>query len=156
MCIRDRFGNSLSSSDGEPIPVVVPVPVAEPDVSDPNEPGATVEDLDVLSNDPTSDLDPTSVVIAGADPATGELEVEGEGTWTVNRVTGAISFFPEDGLIDDPTPITYTVAGYLNLRTNPVEVLVDYTPILEEDESLGNAPASPVTVDVVELSLIHI
>lgn len=144
------LGNTLTGVAGEAIPIVVPVPVAEPDVSEAHSPGETVEDIDVLGNDPTVDLDARSVRIIGADPTTGELVVEDEGTWSVDPTTGTITFVPVDDLVNDPTPVTYTVEGYLNQRTNPVEVLVDYTPVLEEDESLGNAPASPVTVDVLE------
>ncbi|WP_406947844.1 Ig-like domain-containing protein [Psychrobacter fjordensis] len=35
--------------------------------------------------------------------------VAGEGTWSVDGTTGAITFTPEAGFTGDPTPISYTV-----------------------------------------------
>jgi CshA-type fibril repeat protein len=45
-------------------------------------------------------------VIVGAPGDGKELVVSGEGTWTVDPVTGAITFTPETGFTGNPTPIT--------------------------------------------------
>jgi len=54
-------------------------------------------------------VDPKTVKII--DPSTGksvtELVVPGEGKWTVNPTTGAVTFTPEAGFEGDPTPINY-------------------------------------------------
>ena len=54
------------------------------------------------------------------------LAVHGEGTWTVNPVTGAISFTPEAGYLGDPTPVTYRVVTLDRLSTVTNTVTVTY------------------------------
>ncbi|WAC66827.1 LPXTG cell wall anchor domain-containing protein [Agrococcus sp. SL85] len=108
--------------------------------------------VDVLAND-TGDLDPATVAIV--DPATGAalpagqpLAVAGEGVWTIDPATGAITFTPEEGFEGDPTPIGYQVAD----RSGDVvaaTVTVDYTPVANDDESLANEQGTAVTVDVL-------
>jgi CshA-type fibril repeat protein len=123
------------------------LPVAADDESDRNTLGEAVT-VDVLGNDSPS-LDPTTVRLAdeAGDPVT-ELVVDGEGTWTVNRQTGAITFAPEDGFTGDPTPVKYAAADG---RGNPVSatVVVTYTPAVADDASLGNTPGEAVVVDVL-------
>ncbi|WP_172802284.1 Ig-like domain-containing protein [Agrococcus jejuensis] len=89
--------------------VVTYLPVAHPDVVEDAAPGQPVT-VDPLAND-TGDLDPTTVEIR--DPQTGEwgkdVTVPGEGTWTVDPVTGAITFTPAPGFTGSPTPIDYRV-----------------------------------------------
>ncbi len=86
--------------------------------------------IDVLADDsdPESNIDPATVVIL--DPATGNpvtaLVVSGEGTWTVDPVTGAITFTPEEGFMGDPNPIEYTVTDTTGLVSNPSTVTLDY------------------------------
>ena len=134
-----------------PVDVVVDyLPVAEADKSLDNPAGSTVT-IDVLGNDSTQ-LDPTTVAIddPNYDPSTGTLVVPGEGTWTVDPVTGAISFEPEPGFLGDPTPITYTAADVDGNEVS-AEVVVTYVDpeVVENDESLGNTPGTAVTLDVV-------
>ena len=68
--------------------------------------GSTVV-LDPVASVPG--LDPTSVVLV--DPDTGEevttLVVPGEGTWTVDPVTGEVTFDPEPGFTGNPTPVEF-------------------------------------------------
>ncbi|MFP3507591.1 Ig-like domain-containing protein, partial [Burkholderia sp. SIMBA_062] len=73
--------------------------------------------VDVFANDSQADanLDPATVIITQA-PAGSTIaadgksvDVPGEGTWTVNPTTGAITFTPVAGFTADPTPISYTV-----------------------------------------------
>ena len=68
--------------------------------------------IDVVSNDTDVDgtVDPASIDL---DPGTAgqqtTLVVAGEGTWTANA-GGGVTFYPEAGLTNQPTPITYTIS----------------------------------------------
>jgi len=70
------------------------------------------------------------------DPVTGvlsaELVVPGEGTWTVDPVTGALTFTPEAGFTGDPTPVDYQVTSVLGevLTATATITYVDPAPAL--------------------------
>ena len=85
------------------------VPRAANDVSTANRPGTSVT-VDVVDND-RGDLRANTVVLI--DPRSGErvtqLVVAGEGTWTVDPVTGAITFEPQVGFSGNPTTIRYEI-----------------------------------------------
>ncbi len=110
-------------------------PIAENDSSLGNTPGSIVT-INVLNNDrdPDGSLNPASVQILGPDGAAigpGQpLVVTGEGTWSINATTGAITFTPEAGFQGNPTPITYTVADNLGLTSNPATVSIGYIPVV--------------------------
>jgi large repetitive protein len=126
------------------------VPVATHDSSIGNTPGTPVT-VNVLANDDLGDdVDPTTVQIVGTDNPGDDLVVPGEGTWSVDPGTGAITFDPETDFYGDPTPIEYTVADDEGNRSDPTTVTVDYDqspPVAVNDESLGNPPG-PVTLNV--------
>ncbi len=84
----------------------------------------------VLGNDsdPDNAIDPASVEITGSSGPGASLTVSGQGTWSVNSSTGAITFTPEMGFIGSPAPITYTVADIAGGRSAPATVTV--MPIL--------------------------
>jgi len=90
-------------------------------------PGQPVE-IDVLDNDVPGDaaIDPTTVQIAGTNNAGSSLVVSGEGTWSINPTTGAITFTPETGFIGSPTPIEYFVLDDDNYASNLATVTVTY------------------------------
>jgi CshA-type fibril repeat protein len=162
-CIDPATGAVITSGTGNSGSFTVPdgvsdvsctftsTPLAAPaanDDEDLDNPLGTPVTVDVIGND-TGDLDPSTVRIVdgGGDPVT-ELEVPGEGTWTVDPTTGAITFTPEAGFSGNPTPITYEVSDD---RGNPTtaEVTVGFAPEAADDEDLNNAQGTPVTVDVV-------
>ena len=123
------------------------VPEAVDDISAGNTLGSTVT-LPVLDND-NGDFDPTSVRIHNAlgDPVT-ELIVPGEGTWSVNATTGAITFEPQTGFVGNPTPVEYEVTDTTG-DTVTANVEISYTPEASDDSSTGNTRGEPVTVDVI-------
>jgi CshA-type fibril repeat protein len=88
--------------------------------------------IDVAGNDsdPEKDLDPTTVQIVGTNNPGDSFVVAGQGTWSVNPVTGAITFTPIAGFTDDPNPIRYTVKDKTGLTSNVATVTVDY-PVVE-------------------------
>ena len=89
--------------------------------------------VNVLSNDTDVDdaLDPTSVVITTTPPGatlSGDgktLTVPGQGVWTVNPTSGAITFTPAADYIGTPTSITYTVKDASGAVSNSAVVSVD-------------------------------
>nr|MCH9740152.1 hypothetical protein [Campylobacterota bacterium] len=90
----------------------------------------TPVEINVLSNDSDveNDINPTTVKIIN--PADGSevttLSVAGEGNWTVNPTTGAVTFTPIDGFIADPTPVNYTVEDDTGEKSEPKSVTVNY------------------------------
>ncbi len=69
--------------------------------------------------------------------------VNRQGTWTVDPVTGSITFNPEASFKGDPTPISYTVTDSTGLVSNPATVTLDYLaanpPVATND--ISNPPA---------------
>jgi len=79
------------------------------------------------------------------------LIVTGQGTWTVNPVTGAITFTPEAGYTGDPTPVYYTVKDGEGNVSNQALVTIDYNqqpPVAVNDlDPTPNAPGTNGTVN---------
>ncbi|MEM8772430.1 MAG: Ig-like domain-containing protein [Pseudomonadota bacterium] len=84
--------------------------------------------VDVLSNDSDVDsaIDPATVQIVGTASPGDSLFVAGQGTWSVDGTTGAITFTPIAGFTADPAPINYTVADVEGARSGPASVTIDY------------------------------
>ena len=101
--------------------VVTYLPESDDDVSTGNAPGTAVT-VDILGND-RGVFDPATARII--DPTSSarvtRLVVAGEGVWTVDTATGAVTFTPEPGFTGDPTPVQYEVS---DLRGNPTVSLV--------------------------------
>ncbi len=119
--------------------------------------------INVLSNDtdPENDLDPTSVQIVGTANPGDSLVVAGQGTWSVNPTTGAITFRPISGFIGDPTPISYTVMDRTGLISNPATVTVDYPDFIPiPPDNIWNAgngsitPPKPIDPPKVDLGIV--
>ncbi|MGP9493251.1 Ig-like domain-containing protein, partial [Psychrobacter sp. AOP7-B1-24] len=115
----------------------------------------TAVSVDILANDsdPEDDLDPTSVMLI--DPITGDevstVTVAGEGEWVVDPDTGVVTFTPETGFTDDPTPVDYVVSDMTGEKSNPATIVVDYPPAapVAVDEVQTGTPGDPVVVDVL-------
>lgn len=111
-----------------------------------------------LTNDTDADgtLVPATVVLTGTGAPAGSvlspdgktLTVPGEGVWTVNATTGALSFTPNPALIGDPTPAAYTVADNDGNTSNEATVSVDYgTPPVANDDPIISATVAAVSVN---------
>ncbi len=126
------------------------VPLATNDDSLNNPTGAPVT-VEVLANDTSGDTTVASTVkIVGASGAGQSLVVPGQGTWTVNATTGAITFTPTAGYTGDPTPIQYTVQDVQGNTSNAATVAIDYdqfAPTAVNDAKLSNL-AGPVSLNV--------
>ncbi len=107
----------------------------------------------VLSNDVagTGTLDPASVQIDGTINPGDPLTVSGEGQWTINPGTGAITFTPEAAFIGNPTPIQYTVSDDYDMTSNLATVTIIYLvgPNAEDDYAT-TTEETPVDIDVLD------
>jgi uncharacterized repeat protein (TIGR01451 family) len=144
--------NSTTEDDDDTLTIVLTTsapPVAVNDLSPNNPPGPVT--LNVTDNDTDADgnLDPSTVDLnpsqAGQQTT---LIVPGEGTWTVDG-SGNVTFTPQSGFTNDPTPIFYTVTDTTGLVSNSALITVDYAPVATDDASIGNPTGTPVTVPVL-------
>ncbi len=136
------------------------VPVATSDVSAGNDTGLPVV-VDVLANDVDGDVvDPSTVQIVGTANPGEDLVVVGEGTWSVDPVSGAITFTPctvvslpdcPEIFTANPTDIEYVVADGEGNVTSPASVSVSFIPeppVAMDDASVNNMTGDPVLIDV--------
>jgi VCBS repeat-containing protein/CshA-type fibril repeat protein len=109
--------------------------------------------IDVIANDtdPEHDLIPSTVKILGTAKAGDSLVVAGQGIWSVNPVTGAITFTPESGFTADPTPIKYSVQDKTGLVSNFATVSIDYpqTPPVAVNDTAAGLTGQASRVDVL-------
>ena len=104
-------------------------------------------------SDPDGSLDSTTVLLTGTgvSPDGKTLTVPGEGVWTVNPTTGAVTFTPETGFTADPTPVTYTVDDNDGNTSNPATITLDYpqtAPVAVDDTAVG-VPGQVARVNVL-------
>jgi len=87
--------------------------------------------IDLTTNDKAANgnvLVPSSIQLVA--PSNGTLSsdgktvtVIGEGVWTADE-DGKVTFTPEDGFIDSPTPINYTIRDNNNLVSNTAQIKI--------------------------------
>ncbi len=133
------FITFLSCSDNNDYLTVDDLPVASDDTVSSTLTGPV--SIDVLANDTTGDFIVASTVsiVGGTDTdANGsldELVVANQGTWSVNPLTGAITFTPLDTFTGNPTPISYTVKDAENNSSNAAIVTINAEAIVTADLS---------------------
>ncbi|MCD8409984.1 gliding motility-associated C-terminal domain-containing protein [Tenacibaculum finnmarkense] len=137
-------------------------PIATNDSSTGNTPGddATVKllDNDDLSDGTQATVSKTSIELI--DPATGiatttpnVVTVAGEGVWTLDPLTGNLTFNPEDGFTQTPTDISYELTETSTGLIDTATVKAEYTeadPIATNDSSTGNTPGDDVVVNLLD------
>ncbi len=139
--IDDGNGGTVFGSKLVFVAAVNDAPVASADVNSVTEDGSVT--INVLGNDNDVDdgLDPATVQIAGTALAGDPLVVPGEGTWSVNVITGEISFAPEPNYTGTVADITYTVMDNSGVLSNPATISVSIVPSND----------APVTVDDADI-----
>ena len=96
--------------------------------------------VNVTTNDTGGDtVDPTTVRLV--DPANPTVPattvvVPGEGTWTVDTLTGAVTFTPLPGVTAAPSPISYTVEDNEGNPTT-AQIVLQAGPIANSDSVTG-------------------
>lgn len=106
----------------------------------------------VNDTDEENDLDPTTVVLIHENVIEDgkKLVVVGEGVWTVTP-NGAITFTPESGFTNDPTPIKYTVSDEAGNVSNEATESIDYpqtVPTANDDNVTGEL-SKVTTIDIL-------
>ncbi|MFS8873514.1 DUF4347 domain-containing protein, partial [Synechococcus sp. R50.1] len=104
-------------------------PVAKDDTA--TTPANTSVTINVLSNDTAYafDLDPATIDLDPSTPGQQDtLTVPGEGTYTVNKSTGEVTFTPDPGFTGNTTPIKYTVEDEKGLISNQATITITVTP----------------------------
>jgi CshA-type fibril repeat protein len=136
-------------------------PVANNDASLNHTPGTPVtvnpltNDTDVapgtLDDTKVSLVNPGSATINTTD-ANGDIlsmTVANEGTWTVDPVTGEITFTPQPGFYGNPTPIDYNVEDNASKQSNNATVTITYLPtisgIVYNDANGGTIDGTPIS-----------
>ncbi|HHS92865.1 MAG TPA: hypothetical protein ENK82_05915, partial [Campylobacterales bacterium] len=118
--------------------VIINFPVAKDDKKE-GEKGQAVT-VDVLLNDKgvESELNPKSVLFIESNCTDNgkKLIVDGEGVWSINKITGHITFTPENGFVENPTPVIYTVEDMNGNLSNKAVVTIVYPE--PQEASLGN------------------
>lgn len=155
--VRDNEGQPSNEST-----ITIEYAEVPPVAADDTVTGIVVGDapvVDILGNDSDADgaLDPTTVSLVppfGVTPVTdadGDVigfTVTGEGTWSVDEVTGEVTFTPEAGFTGDPTDVDYTVDDNSGLTSNVATISLDYLdpPVAGDDTAGGFTPNAPAVV----------
>ena len=152
----------LSSTATVTIDYAVQAPTAVADISVPSPSGAvTLNPLTGVGadTDPDGTIDAMTVSLVTPVGATSEVidsngdvtsfAVPGEGTWSVNETTGAITFTPLPTFTNDPTVVSYNVEDNDGNVSNNVTVTIDYVAVAEDNTSAGNTVGSPTIFNIV-------
>jgi uncharacterized repeat protein (TIGR01451 family) len=152
-----RDGNGTTASAQVSVLVGEPPAAAHDTATTPQNVTVTI---DPLGNDTAGDdgaghvgtLDPASVRFTSPDATDGgrTLVVDGEGTWTIDPATGAITFDPEPAFTGTTEPAAYRVTDSFGNRAgaHASVVVTPITPVAVNDA--GHTPfATPVTLAVL-------
>ncbi|GAB1418018.1 hypothetical protein MASR2M12_07830 [Bacteroidales bacterium] len=113
--------------------------------------------VNVLANDTPGDnpIKPSTVQINGTTSAASPLVVPGEGTWSVNATTGAITFTPLPSFTGNPTPIQYSVQDTKGYSSNLATVALTYlTGPTAVDDLASTQINTPVGINVIQNDII--
>ncbi|SEI53260.1 Por secretion system C-terminal sorting domain-containing protein [Dyadobacter sp. SG02] len=136
-------------------------PTATDDVSNNNTPGIPVSVM-ILANDLTSNGGPFLSLSATVDldPSTPLPEIffvaPGEGFWTYEMILGMLTFNPNPGFTQDPTPLTYKVTDLATNLSDQATVTIRYARALtaNNDFSANNAAGSPAMILILANDLL--
>jgi len=92
--------------------------------------------VNVVEND-SNNTDASLVSLGCTEANVKSLTVEGEGVWNVAD-TGTVTFTPNEGFINEPTDINYTVGLVSDVRSNCATIDVRFELLARDDSSLMN------------------
>lgn len=154
----------LSDTATITVTYVAQAPIAYNDLSSGNPVNTAVTVNPLVNNgsgidaDPDGTIDPSTVRLLSPAGATAivtdskgitSFDVPNEGKWSVNPVTGAITFTPLPTFHKDPTPIQYNVKDNDGNVSNNARVTIDYVPVAANDRNTTpGTPGLPVTLNV--------
>ncbi|MCG8820892.1 hypothetical protein G1K72_08765, partial [Tenacibaculum finnmarkense] len=105
-------------------------------------------------SDPDGSLDATTVSLVPGKSATNivtdangdvtSFEEPGQGVWSVDPVSGAITFKPDTGFTSDPTPVTYNVEDNDGNVSNDATITLNFSPQAPAavDDTVANLPTN--------------
>jgi len=143
--------NIDADGDGDPDdPTLIGLPIKDPISSNDIEDALTGESttIDIVANDEqgTFGLDPLTVtlsvpvnaidIITDTDGDVVGFVIPGEGTWSVNEITGAVTFTPEDNYIGDPTKVEYTIEDTQG-NSASASIIINYPPVAYDDKNIS-------------------
>src|SRR5690625_1860510 len=151
---QDPKGEEVEDDDEEDVIILIP-PVAENDEVDGGIPGQPVRVPDITSNDEPGNCGPvlteTLILYSPDGVDSGQvIVVDGEGTWSVDTLTGDVIFAPEPRYLDQPTPISYTGRDECDQQTG-AQITVRYIyipPVADDDFKDKQIPGWPVTLPI--------
>ena len=132
-------------------PTIIPLDPEPPLANDNNQAAFWGQDtvIDVVSN--TSGgafgLDPTTVRLTAPPGATNIIldpdgsgdaigfNVPNEGTWSVNVVTGEVTFSPNPDYVGDPTPVEYSIEDTQGNATSAM-IRLNFPPVANDDANV--------------------
>jgi uncharacterized repeat protein (TIGR01451 family) len=151
-------GPDINASSDDPTtgpiddPTIIPLNIEPPIATDNNQSVSSGEDavIDVVGDDLSGAfaLDPTTVKLTPPPGATniiydpdgnGDIvgfDVPNEGTWSVNLITGEVTFSPNSDYVGDPTPIQYTVEDTQGNATSAT-IRLNYPPVAHDDSNMN-------------------
>jgi CshA-type fibril repeat protein len=136
-------------------------PVAEDDISTGNYIGDFAI-IYILTNDNLSDGSAAlpGLITVDLDSNTPGIQttllVPGEGVWQYDPVFGILSFTPEAGFEQNPTPIEYQLTENATGLSDNAWVIVEYVnpPIALDDSSLSNEAGTTVSLTILSNDLL--
>ncbi|MEM1039943.1 MAG: tandem-95 repeat protein [Pseudomonadota bacterium] len=110
--------------------------------------------IDVLLNDAAgaNPIDPATVQLQGTANPGDSLVVVGEGTWSVNAISGVLTFTPEANFNGTVTTVAYTVADTTGYRSSLASVDLTLAPVNDAPvlDLNGVAPGAGFAVNFTE------
>jgi CshA-type fibril repeat protein len=148
--VKDKTGNV---SDETTVTVDYAQAIVAVDDNATGEVGDPVE-VDLLANDTaTLPLLPESVRLVADDGSlVTKLVVDGEGVWSVDSATGAVTFTPEDGFKTNPTPVLYRVSDSEGNVANAMVRVVynEDIPTAVKDATIEITSTGGTVIDVLK------
>ncbi|WP_118976093.1 T9SS type A sorting domain-containing protein [Taibaiella koreensis] len=126
------------SWDGFKLEAINGVPIAANDIVTGQTPGSPATVPNVLTNDtdPDGTLSPGNIRLMAPAGATGlttdaqgditGFTIPGQGAWSLNSSSGAVTFTPQSGFTGDPTPISYKVKDAAGAFSNAATITIDF------------------------------
>ncbi|KGO89399.1 T9SS type B sorting domain-containing protein [Flavobacterium suncheonense] len=155
--IQDNITTCTANQNLNAVLNAVPLCPIATDDSSPYQTGVAVS-VDVLQNDTTGAVvNPATVSLVPQANSTNiitnnhnsiiSMVVPSEGTWSVDPVTGQITFEPFPDFSGVPSAIAYNVQDYDNNTSNIATVSLDLLPIAVNDTA-AYIPGSSITLDI--------
>ena len=152
--VDDGNGGTVAGSVAVSVTSVNDAPVILNQIYGGNEDSTVTLLILATATDVDGAVDPTTVQIIGTSNIGDPLTEVGVGTWTINGVTGALTFTPVPDYNGPVNPIQVTVLDNNGLASNPASITFTVNPV--NDAPIAGTPAAQVTNEDVVLNNIDV